>query len=452
MNIPVAKNQRLTVDIIDLNASAQGLARVDGYVLFVPGALPGERVEILVIKCTSRYGIGKLLHILTPSPDRMEPLCVHYAQCGGCTLQHMSYAAQLEFKRKQIQSALHSIASVRDIDIPPVLGMDHPWDYRSKAAFPFAQVDGQTRFGMYSARSHDLIALQHCPIQHPMLLDVARDIQCWAQENSLNAWDSVNDTGLLRHIVLRLSVALKRVQVVLVTRHGEIPALEQLCETLLASGRVQSIFLNINTLPGNAILGDEMRHLAGELYLQEELDALVFDISPRAFFQVNIEQTRKLYALAREFAMLQPHEVLLDAYCGTGTIGQYLARDAQEVLGLEIEDTAILDARRNAQKNSISNAYYEAGPTEKILPHKLAQHWKPDVILMDPPRKGCDPDFLQSCIQSGAQRLLYISCNPATLARDMRILMDGGYTPQRLQGVDLFPQTLHVETCVLLSK
>lgn len=449
-SIPLQKNDTITLPIDALGSDGQGIGRVDGYAVFVPGALPGERARALVIKTTSSYAVAKLLDIELASQQRITPACAAYPRCGGCSLQHLSYPAQLAAKKQVVQDALLKIGHLSDFEILDTLGMEEPWRYRNKGSFPFAMQD-TIQFGFFAPRSHRLIPFDDCLIQHPAIVTAARSVRAWAGENHISVYDEQTHMGSLRHCMARVSKD-GRVMVVVVT-HGKLPHKDALIDRLCKDVEgVCSIYHNRNDQRTNAILGNSFDLLWGSEAMEDVIAGLRFNISPASFLQVNPLQTEKLYATALEYLQLEPSETLADVYCGIGTISLLAAQRCKKVLGIENVQSAVADAQANALRNHIENASFLCGDAERVLPALVADGLRPDVIVVDPPRKGCERVALQAIADSGAKRLVYVSCDPATLARDCAFLHEKGFALLRVQPVDMFPQTTHVESVVLMSR
>ncbi|HWR23771.1 MAG TPA: 23S rRNA (uracil(1939)-C(5))-methyltransferase RlmD [Feifaniaceae bacterium] len=449
---PVARNDDIILDISALGAEGEGIGRADGYAVFVPGALPGERVRAHIIKAGSGYGVAKLLEVLVPARDRVTPPCAIFDKCGGCTLQHLDYAAQLVYKRKAVEDALTRLGGLKGIAVPPVTGMDEPWQYRNKGSFPFAEIGGRVQAGFFAPRSHRLIPTEDCLIQKESGLLAMLAVRDWANAHGVLAYDEQTGKGMLRHVVARASAG-GEAMVTIVAASASIPEKQALIETLRERVEgLKSVYLNIQKDRTNVILGMEYRLLWGEPYITETLCGLPFSISPASFLQVNPVQTEKLYQKAIELLALTGTERVVDAYCGIGTITLLLARHAKEVIGIENVPEAVEDARRNAEQNGIQNARFLCAPAEEALPKLLADGFQADALVLDPPRKGAEEAFLRAVTESGVKRVVYISCNPATLARDCKILSEGGYKVEAVQPFDLFPQTAHVEVCCLIEK
>ncbi|WP_085521093.1 23S rRNA (uracil(1939)-C(5))-methyltransferase RlmD [Tuberibacillus sp. Marseille-P3662] len=446
---PVHEQDRLTVTFNDLSSDGAGVAKVHGYTLFVPGALPEEQAEVEVTKTKKQYGFAKLIKTLSASDRRVDPPCELYDRCGGCQLQHLSYEGQLDFKRKQVQDAMTRIGGLTDVDVNPTLGMDHPWTYRNKASVPVAKRDGEFIAGFYQKRSHHIIDMDHCLIQSEDNDEVIQEAKRIAKDCGIEPYNEETHKGILRHIVTRTGNQTGEIMVVLVTKTKELPFRKRFLKELPQKfPGIKSIAHNINPKRTNTIFGDETRTLWGRDLIYDNIGDIKFAISPRSFYQVNPEQTKVLYDKAMELAELNGEETVIDAYCGIGTISLFLAQKAGQVYGVEVVPEAIDDARANAELNDLDNVSFEVGQAEDVIPRWYKDKGiQADVIIVDPPRKGCDEALLQTMIDMQPKRVVYVSCNPATLARDLRILEEGGFKTQEVQPVDQFPQTTHVE-CV----
>ena len=432
---------------------AQGVCRHDGMAVFVPGLLPGERAMVRIVKPEKRYAFGRVEELLQTSPDRAEPFCPVYKRCGGCSCQHMTYDTSLRFKQDQVQQLLTRVGTL-DITVPPVLGMDTPFAYRNKGAYPVAEIKGEPACGFFAPRSHDLIPLpaQGCRIQREDSRDATQAVLAWMKQSGARAYDEATGKGLVRHLMTR-STTSGGLMVVLVVTRRDIPQKNLLIDTLKAAvpGLV-SLCLSINARRTNVILGEEIHTLWGESVMEDTLHGLKFSVSPLSFFQVNPEQTEKLYQLALDYAQLDGSETVVDAYCGAGTISLMLARRAKRVIGIEIVEPAIVNARENAARNGVDNAEFIVGATEEVLPRLVAQGMRPDVIVVDPPRKGCEEAVLQAIAEAKPRRVVYVSCGAPTLARDAKILCENGYRAEKVQCVDMFCWTGAVETVMLFSR
>ncbi|NEU31708.1 23S rRNA (uracil(1939)-C(5))-methyltransferase RlmD [bacterium LRH843] len=451
--LPVQKNEQLQVTIEDLTHEGAGVAKVEGYTLFVPNALPGEVVTIKVVKANKGYGFARLLNIEKRSKDRIEPECTIYNECGGCQLQHLSYDAQILSKQKQVEDVLERIGGLKDVTVHPTLGMDNPWRYRNKSQVPVGEEEGGLVAGFYQQRSHRIIDMDKCLIQHDENDHIIQTVKAIAKKYGIRGYDEEKHRGTLRHVVARHGKKTNDIMVVLVTRGKELPNKKNIIEDIQNEiANVKSIVQNINPKRTNVIFGDQTIVLWGEEYIHDYIGDIKFAISARSFYQVNPDQTKVLYDKALEYANLSGKETVIDAYCGIGTISLFLAKRAKHVYGVEIVPDAVADAKRNAELNGITNVDFAVGEAESVMPWWYAQGIRPDVIVVDPPRKGCDEKLLETIINMKPERVVYVSCNPATLARDLKVLEEGGFKTEEVQPVDMFPWTGHVECCSLLVR
>ena len=450
--IPVTKNQDYEMNIERLGTNGEGVGRVDGFTVFVEGALAGERVLVKIVKIARTYAYGKLLHIIQKSSHRIEPRCPYFKACGGCQLQHLTYDAQLDYKTEKVRDALERIGHLKDVTVRPAIGMDEPWKYRNKAQFPVGSVKGRPALGFYAARSHNLINIEQCPIQHEVINRVVSLMREFIQTYNIPVYEESTQRGILRHVVIKVGFRSHQLMVIVVT-NGELPRKKELI-SLLRDGLpgITSIIQNIQTEKTNVVLGKKSITLWGSDFILDTIGNLKFRISPLSFFQVNPVQTEKLYDKVLEYANLTGKEKVVDAYCGIGTISLFLAGKAAKVYGVEAIPQAVRDAKENARLNGIENAEFLEGRSEAVLPRLSGLGLHPDVVVVDPPRKGCDPKLLNAIVKMAPERMIYVSCNPATLARDLNLMSENGYQAEEVQPVDLFPQTMHVETVVLMSR
>ncbi len=448
---PVKRNDELILNITAMGAEGQGIGRAEGFTVFVPGALPDETVRAHVIKVYPSYAVAKLAEITVPSAARVQPRCPQFAHCGGCLLQHMDYPSQLEYKHRTVADAIARIGGFTGLDVNPIIGMEDPWRYRNKGSFPFGQTDGAVCFGFFAQRSHRITPLTDCCIQDDALLRVPNTVCAWANEYGVTPYDESTGTGTLRHVVARKSTS-GDIMAALVTT-GALPHISQLTGALKREvpGLI-SVVHNLNSQNTNVIFGDEFDTVWGQGYIEQSICGLDYRVSAASFLQVNIPQTVRLYETAVELLSPGKEETVFDLYCGIGTISLLLAQSAGRVIGVESVEQAVQDAKVNCELNGVSNAAFVCGNAEDVLPELLLQHELPDAIVVDPPRKGCDYLALRAMIECSANRIAYISCNPATLARDCKLLAEGGFIPVAVQPVDMFPQTAHVETVVLMSR
>lgn len=444
------KNDEITVTV-ERFGGEMGIAHLDGMTLFVAGALPGETVLARAQKVEKTHAFLKTLQVAVPSPDRAKPPCPYYEKCGGCVCQHMTYEASLMMKRERVRDALLRIGGL-SVEVNPVLGMDDPWRYRNKTALPVGGEKGAPQIGFFAPRSHRLIDVDGCLIARKESDEAALVLRRWMEKFQVEPYREADRTGLVRHFMSRVSRD-GRVMAVVVAASAALPHERELTAMLRAGvPGLCSLYLNVNRRGDNVILGSESRLLWGEERLKDTLCGLQYALSPQSFFQVNPVQTEKLYQTAVAFAGLTGSELAADLYCGAGTISLLLARHAKHVVGIEIVPQAIRDAEENARANHISNAEFHAAAAEELLPKMVAQGLKPDVIVLDPPRKGCEEKVLRAIADAAPRRVVYVSCDPATLARDAKFLCQNGYRPDQCQPVDMFCWTGHVETVVLLTK
>ena len=445
---PIQKNDYIDVVFEDLTHEGSGVAKIDGYPIFVPYGLPGEKAKIKVTKLNKGYGFGRLMELYEESPDRAEPPCPIYKQCGGCQLQHLSYEGQLKAKEKMVRELMTRIGKLEEVNVLPVLGMDEPWNYRNKAQVPVGEMEGGLVAGFYAKRSHEIIDMDECLIQFTENDEMVRLVKGICEKHGVKAYNEKQHKGTLRHIMVRTGQVTGELMVVLVTRTPDMPNRRKIIEEIVeAVPNITSIIQNVNTKRTNVILGDQTITLWGADVISDYIGDIKFEISPRSFYQVNPIQTKVLYDKTLEYADLSGHETVIDAYCGIGTISLFLAKKAKKVYGVEIVPEAIEDARKNAALNEITNVEFEVGEAETVIPNWYKQGITADTLVVDPPRKGCDENLLKTIAAMKPKKVVYVSCDPATLARDLRYLEDNGYKTVEVQPVDMFPQTMHVE-CV----
>ena len=412
----------------------------------MPQAVPGDMVELLVLKTNKNYGYAKVVDIIEPSPLRTEPPCEHFAKCGGCQLMTVSYCSQLEFKKNIVQDALLRLGK---IDLKPdIIGMEHPERYRNKMVFPFAP-DGS--WGFYRQRSHDVIPLSDCLLGDSLNTEIMKAISAHIKKHNISVYDETSHKGIMRRAFLRSTE--NEVMVVISVNADSIPKSDELIKNITAiSPKISSIILNINKKRTNLVLGDKNGTLWGKDVLSATLCGLSYEISPHSFFQVNPVQTEKLYGKAIELADITEKDTVLDIYCGIGTISLTAAKRAKSVIGVEIVPEAIENAKENAKRNDIENAEFYCSAAEDIVPQLIKDNISPDIVILDPPRKGSDEKTLSAIVNAQPKRIVYVSCNPATLARDAKFLAENGYTAKSVTAVDMFPHTVHVESVMLFIK
>lgn len=450
----IKKNDELIVDIEDISSEGEGIGKYQGYILFVKNTVVGDKVKVKVMKTKKSYGYGRMMELIEASPFRVEARCPIAEKCGGCTLQHLDYRKQLEFKQNKVKNCLLRIGGfTEDIPMEPIVGMEEPFYYRNKAQFPVGKdKEGNIAIGFYAGRTHSIIDTSHCYIQAEINDIIIEQIRRFLVEYKISVYEEETHTGLVRHILTRVGFTTGEIMVCLVINGTKLPHQEEFIEFLTRIPHMTSISLNLNQEKTNVILGNKVITLWGQPYITDYIGKIKYQISPLSFYQVNPVQTKKLYEIALDYADLHGDEVVWDLYCGIGTISLFLAGKAKQVYGVEIIPEAIEDAKRNAEINFIQNAEFFVGAAEDILPEKYREeNIYADVIVVDPPRKGCDESLLDTIVQMAPKKVVYVSCDPATLARDLKYLCGSGYQVKRVQAVDQFGHSVHVETVVLLS-
>ena len=466
------KNEMVTVTIEDIGVNGEGIGKVDGYTLFIKDAIIGDVVEAKIMKAKKNYGYARLMKILTPSEDRMEiPVCPMARKCGGCQIQEMKYDRQLKFKKEKVRGNLIRIGEVPEellaqtmepiTGMEPSEGQEQPFHYRNKAQFPIGtDKDGNVIAGFYAGRTHSIIPNTDCALGVEVNEEILTCILKFMEEYQIPAYDEERHKGLVRHVLIRYGFTTKEIMVCLVINGNKLPHSEILTERLAAIDGMTSITLSINKEKTNVIMGNMIKPLWGQTYITDYIGDVKYQISPLSFYQVNPVQTEKLYGLALEYAGLTGNETVWDLYCGIGTISLFLAKNAKQVYGVEIVPQAIEDAKNNAKINGIQNAEFYVGKAEEVLPGYYKEYAREhggetahaDVIVVDPPRKGCEESLLRTMVDMQPEKIVYVSCDSATLARDVKFLRGNGYEIQRVRAVDQFPHTVHVEAVVLLSQ
>ncbi|WP_022796035.1 23S rRNA (uracil(1939)-C(5))-methyltransferase RlmD [Bavariicoccus seileri] len=446
------KNERYETTIVDLTHDGMGVAKIDGFPLFVHDALPQETVELQVTKLGKKYGYGRVIKRLTDSPDRIEARDKLGWQTGTMPLQQLAYPAQLAFKTNQVQEALKRIGHI-EVDVPETIGTKNPWGYRNKGQIPVQNVCGQLTTGFYKKGTHTLVPVENFHIQDPEIDKTVVVVRDLLRRLQLTAYNERNRSGDIRHIIVRRGQRTQQIMVIIVTAKKRVRPLQLIADELAKRvTEVVSVIQNVNQDKTNRILGQVNHVLYGKDYFEEELLGLTFKISPTSFFQVNTDQAEVLYQTALDFADLKESDTVIDAYCGIGSISLPLAKQAKHVYGVEVVPEAIEMARDNAELNGLDNTTFVAGTAEEVLPKWVEEGLHPDVIVVDPPRKGLDDVVRKTMIEVKAPKIVYVSCNPATLARDLADFVAAGYNVEKVQPVDMFPQTSHVETVVLMSR
>ena len=448
------KNDLVTLEIEDCGIDGEGIGKADGFTVFVKDAVIGDTVTAKIIKEKKNYGYGRLMEVLKPSPYRVEPKCEFARQCGGCQLQALSYDQQLVFKTNKVKGHLERIGGFTDIPMEPIIGMDELFHYRNKAQFPVGRnKEGKIVTGFYAGRTHNIIENRDCALGVAENKEVLDRVIAHMEKYGIEPYNEATGKGLVRHVLIRYGYFTKEVMVCLILNGNKIPKEEQLVKSLCEIPGMTSITINVNKKHSNVILGEEIRLLWGQEYITDRIGDISYQISPLSFYQVNPMQTQKLYAKALEYADLHGQETVWDLYCGIGTISLFLAQKAKFVRGVEIVPAAIENAKENAKLNGLENTEFFVGKAEEVLPREYKKNGVyADVIVVDPPRKGCDETLLETMIEMNPERIVYVSCDSATLARDLKYLCERGYELRKVCPVDQFGMTVHVETVVLLSQ
>lgn len=448
------KNDRIEVMIGDMSETGEGIGKTDGFTWFIKDTVIGDKVQAKVMKTKKSYGFAKLEQITEPSVNRVTPKCPVAGPCGGCQLQAMDYEEQLRYKERKIYNNITRIGGFSEVPMLPIMGMDEPWRYRNKAQFPWGlDKDGNIIVGFYAGRTHSIIGCEDCLLGAEENREVLRRIKAHMERYHLMPYDEATHKGLIRHTLIRKGFRTGELMVCQVINGKSLPHSEELVNSLLEIPGMTSISFNINKDRTNVILGDRVENLYGPGYIADSIGDVKYRISPLSFYQVNPVQTEKLYGTALEYAGLTGGETVWDLYCGIGTISLFLAQKAKKVYGVEIVPQAIADARENARLNGLDNVEFFVGKAEEVLPEQYEKnHVYADVIVVDPPRKGCDEACLNTIVKMAPKRVVYVSCDSATLARDMKYLAERGYKVEKVRGCDMFPQGLHVETVCLLER
>lgn len=452
------KNQIVELYIDDIGNEGEGIGHIDGYALFLKDAVIGDKVRAKIIKTKKNYGFARVEEVIEASKDRVSPRCSKARQCGGCTLQHLAYEKQLEYKFNKVKNCLERIGGLENIEekMEPILGMEEPFYYRNKAQFPVGyDKEGNLITGFYAGRTHHIIDCTHCMIQHPVNEQILLKVLDYMKKNNITAYDEKTHKGLVRHIVTRVGFKTGEIMVCLVVNGSKknLRNLEMLVDSLTEVEGMTSICVNINKEKTNRILGSKIEEVYGKPYIYDYIGNVKYQIGPLSFFQVNPTQTKVLYEKAMEYADLKGEETVWDLYCGIGTISLFLAQKAKKVYGVEIVKEAIDDARLNAKMNGFDNAEFFVGKAEEVLPREYEKNGVyAGTIVVDPPRKGCDSKLLETMVKMAPKRIVYVSCDPATLARDLKVLSEQGYEVEKVCAVDQFSHSSHVETVVRLKR
>ena len=443
----LSKNKEYIVDIVDIGQGGVGIGKYEGFTVFVDGGLVQDKIKVKITKSKKNYAVGDIVEIIEKSPFRVERKCSEsLRQCGGCQIQELDYQKQLDVKTNEVKQVISRIGKLDDVVIHDTLGMEHPFRYRNKAQFPIQKKDNMPVIGFYKKKSHDLISTDECIIQHEVNDKIIKIIKTYIRAYNVSIYDEKTHKGLLRHLVTKVGFTTGEVMIVLVANGKKLPYLKELASVLKENiPGFKTLVVNVNTQKTNVILGKENIVAYGDGMIRDYIGELVFEISPLSFFQVNPLQTEVLYNKALEYANLGENDTVFDIYCGIGTISLFLAQKAKKVYGIEIVEDAIKDAKRNAKINNMDNVEFYVGKAEEVVPKMYKEGKRANVVVVDPPRKGCDEKVLDTIVSMEPDRVVYVSCNPSTLARDLAYLNERGYKCHEIQPVDMFPHSVHVE-------
>ncbi len=447
------KNEEYVVEIIDNGFKGEGIAKIENFTIFVDGAIKGEKIKIKILKVTSSHAFGKIIEIIEKSENRIEEDCSTYKKCGGCELRHIDYETTINMKKYSVENTLKKTLSRKDIEVNEVIKMDNPYFYRNKLQYPIGVDDNNNPvMGVYAQRSHKIIETNECRIQNKLCQNIAKDIFKFIKENNIKVYNEKTLTGSIRHIIVRIGIKTNEVLVTLVTNERKIEKEDLLVEYITEKYKeIKTIAKNINSKNTNVILGNKTEIIFGDGYIEDYIGKFKFKISPRSFYQVNPVQTEKLYSKAVEYASLTGEETIFDLYCGIGTIGIFASDNVKKIYGIETIKEAIDDAKENAKINGVNNSEFFVGDVEKVLPEFIKErNITADVIFIDPPRKGCDNTALETILNIEPKKIVYVSCNPASLARDLKTLEEK-YKIEKLAICDMFPFTHHVECVAMLN-
>ncbi|MDU2163196.1 23S rRNA (uracil(1939)-C(5))-methyltransferase RlmD [Intestinibacter bartlettii] len=450
----LSKNKEYIVDIVDIGQGGVGIGKYEGFTVFVDGGLVQDKIKVKITKSKKNYAVGDIVEIIEKSPFRVERKCSEsLRQCGGCQIQELDYQKQLDVKTNEVKQVISRIGKLDDVVIHDTLGMEHPFRYRNKAQFPIQKKDNMPVIGFYKKKSHDLISTDECIIQHEVNDKIIKIIKTYIRAYNVSIYDEKTHKGLLRHLVTKVGFTTGEVMIVLVANGKKLPYLKELASVLKENiPGFKTLVVNVNTQKTNVILGKENIVAYGDGMIRDYIGELVFEISPLSFFQVNPLQTEVLYNKALEYANLGENDTVFDIYCGIGTISLFLAQKAKKVYGIEIVEDAIKDAKRNAKINNMDNVEFYVGKAEEVVPKMYKEGKRANVVVVDPPRKGCDEKVLDTIVSMEPDRVVYVSCNSSTLARDLAYLNERGYKCHEIQPVDMFPHSVHVENVAWLSK
>ncbi len=453
MGFNIKEGKKYVIRIHDLGDSGEGVGRIEGITVFVEGLVPGDRALVEIVKVKKSYALGKIVEIKENSDIKQEPPCSHFPECGGCQIQNLIYQKQLKFKKLKVEAAIERIAGLKGINVKETLGMENPFHFRNKAQLPFGKENGKVVIGFYRKKSHEIVDIKKCLIQNPINDDIVETLREYLSEIDYPVYEEPTHKGVLRHLILRNSYKTGDIMAVLVTNGESFPKKKEIVSLLTSNfPQVKTVVQNINSKKTNVITGPESKVLFGSGRMTDYIGDLSFEISPVSFLQVNTKQTEVLYGKVLEYADIGPEDIVFDIYSGIGTISLFLAKKAKKVYGIEVVKPAVADANHNAELNGVTNVEFHSGRAEKVVPRLYESGIRADVVVVDPPRKGCEEIVLDTIAHMKPKRIVYVSCKPSTLARDLAYLKKKGYITQEVQPVDLFPHSTHVEAVTLLVK
>jgi len=446
-------NKEYEIEIIDIGYGGEGIGRVDGFTVFVDGAVTGDIANVKIKSLKKKFGIGTLIDIVKPSEIRETPICPVFDKCGGCQTQNIKYDEQLKIKRKTVKDAIERIGNIKDVEVEETVGMEEPYRYRNKGQYPVVALNGKAQIGFYQKKSHNIVEFKDCVIQPETNNEIIAVIKEYMDTYNIEAYNPQTGKGVIKHVIIKVGTNTNELMIIIVTNKKKLKNTTELIEMLQDKKiKFDSLVQNQNYGKTDIVLGEDNKLLFGKETITDTLKDLTFEISAKSFYQINPVQMVKLYDLVKENAGLTGEETVLDLYCGIGTIGLYLADSAKNLIGVESVEDAIDDAVRNAEINKIKNAEYYVGKAEEVIPNMRNKSIQADVVVVDPPRKGCEEKLLESIIEINPKKIVYVSCNPATLARDLKYLTEKEYKVERVTPVDMFPHTTHVESCTLLVR
>jgi 23S rRNA (uracil1939-C5)-methyltransferase len=450
--VSVEKGDVVKVNVVDIGSKGEGICKYNDFTIFVQGVVPGDILETEITSKKKSYANGKIVKILSKSEIRQNPECEYFDVCGGCQIQNIKYAEQLKYKTNKVKNAIERIGKIENVEVYNTIGMEEPYNYRNKGQFPIKKNNNKIEIGFYKVGTHEVVDLKKCIIQEEISNKVLNVVRGIINDNKISAYNESSHKGILRHVVIRTAYQTKDTMVILVTNGRDLPHIGKIITKLKEISEVKSIIQNVNKQRGNKVLGSKNYTIYGDDFIVDDIKGISFKVSPSSFFQINPKQTEILYEKTLEYAELTGEETVFDLYCGIGSISLFLAKKAKKVYGVEVFAQSVRDAKRNAKNNGIENVEFLAGKAEEIIPKIYKNGIKADVVVLDPPRKGCEARLLETIIEMKPKKIVYVSCKPATLARDLKYFVEHGYEVGKIQPVDMFPHSTHVETVCSLKR